>query len=158
MWTASQRIGRRIESGQEVVIFHPGDHDPSGIDMTRDIEQRIGDFLWGDGGEERFERFRIERLALNWEQIEQYGPPPNPAKITDSRSDRYIERFGHESWELDALEPSVITELVSDAVMGIRDLEAWAEIEREEERQRETLTACYDRWPEVAEFLNGGES
>ena len=154
MWTASQRIGRRIENGQEVVIFHLGDHDPSGIDMTRDIEQRIGDFLWGDGGEEFWSKFRIERLALNFDQVEQYDPPPNPAKLSDARALRYIDRFGDESWELDALEPRVIEELVSDAVMGVRDLDAWAQIEAEEERQGEVLRACHERWAEVAEFLS----
>ena len=46
------------------------------------------------------------------EQIEEFSPPPNPAKLTDSRCGSYIRKYGDESWELDALEPRVITELI----------------------------------------------
>jgi len=50
--------------------------------------------------------------ALNMNQIEQYNPPPNPAKLTDSRATQYIDEFGYDSWELDALEPQVISNLI----------------------------------------------
>ena len=46
------------------------------------------------------------------EQIEEFSPPPNPAKLTDSRCGSYIRKYGDESCELDALEPRVITELI----------------------------------------------
>jgi len=158
MWGASQRLGRRIENGQDVLILHLGDHDPSGIDMSRDIEQRIGDFLWGDGGEERWAGFKLQRIALNMDQVEEYDPPPNPAKLSDARAVRYIDRFGDESWELDALEPRVLVDLITEHVTAVRDLEAWGKIVVEEERQGEVLNACHERWAEVAEFLNGSAS
>lgn len=34
--------------------------------------------------------------------IEEYDPPPNPAKLTDSRVGGYLDAYGDESWELDA--------------------------------------------------------
>lgn len=163
MWRASRRFLKRIENGQAVVVFHLGDHDPSGIDMSRDIRERITDFLWGDGVDVEGDMpeidiptlpFRLERIALNWDQIEQYGPPPNPAKITDSRSDRYIDRFGTQSWELDALEPQVISDLIHQHVSEIRDEEAWQGILDEEREQARVLKACHERWDEVAEFLS----
>ena len=37
MWEAAQRLQRFEKRGQDVVIIHLGDHDPSGIDMTRSL-------------------------------------------------------------------------------------------------------------------------
>lgn len=80
------------------VILHLGDHDPSGIDMTRDISDRLE--LFGADVE-------VKRIALNWDQIDEFTPPPNPAKLSDSRAGAYIAEYGDESWELDALEPTL---------------------------------------------------
>lgn len=104
MWGASQRLLRYVEAGQHPVILHFGDHDPSGMDMTRDITDRMRMFMG--------ERMTINRLALNMSQVEEYEPPPNPAKMGDSRAPWYVELLGDESWELDALEPAVLNELV----------------------------------------------
>lgn len=92
MWSAAQRLLAHRKSGQMPYIIHLGDHDPSGKDMTRDIQDRLELFM-GDS-------IQVNRIALNWDQIEQYNPPPNPAKITDSRALAYIAEFGSESWEL----------------------------------------------------------
>ena len=58
----------------------------------------------------------VDRVALNGDQIEQYNPPPNPAKVTDSRAAEYIARHGTSSWELDALEPQVLEKIIKEAV------------------------------------------
>ena len=97
-------------------MLHLGDHDPSGIDMTRDNDARLGMFARED--------VTVRRLALNFDQIETYGPPPNPAKLTDSRYETYFTRYGSESWELDALDPNVIQELIGAAVTEYRDEDA----------------------------------
>jgi hypothetical protein len=120
MWLAGQRIKRYARLGQTLVILHLGDHDPSGIDMTRDIEERLWMFSNGT-------HFEVRRIALNYDQIEQYGPPPNPAKTTDSRYESYVERYGESSWELDALEPSVLVRLIQGQVRGLIDQEKWEE-------------------------------
>jgi len=99
-WAAGQRFLEKHENGQNVIILHLGDHDPSGIDMTRDNQDRLELFSLGAA--------EVWRLALNMPQIEELKPPPNPAKTTDSRSSDYIAKFGTSSWELDALEPSYI--------------------------------------------------
>ena len=78
----------------------------------------------------------VERIALSMEQIEQYDPPPNPAKITDTRAGPYIREFGREAWELDALEPSVLADLVRDAVLSVRDDALWEEAVDQEEADR----------------------
>lgn len=134
-WAAAQRIKERDENENQItVILHLGDHDPSGIDMTRDIKDRFGVFEVGDC-------VLVRRLALNIEQVNRYKPPPNPAKLTDARAVGYIEKFGPSSWELDALEPSVIAAVIRDAVDRVRDLDKWEEAVERERAEREKLTA-----------------
>lgn len=120
MWEAARRIKSR---DQPTIILHFGDHDPSGIDMSRDIVERL-----------RLFRADIDfhRMALNMDQVHQYHPPPNPTKLSDSRSSSYVRLYGLESWELDALEPSVLSALVEGEVVGNMDKELWEqEVERE---------------------------
>jgi len=96
---------------------------------------------------------QVERLALNWDQVETYNPPPNPAKLTDSRAEGYIARFGMSSWELDALDPTTIAGLIETAVMAFRDEDLWDEAVEEEQEGIRLLTEASDRWGDVAEFL-----
>jgi len=117
MWRASQRVLSCIEDDQAHVIFHMGDHDPSGIDMTRDVRDRLDMFTGG--------KSEVRRIALNMDQVNEYGPPPSPAKITDSRAEGYIAEFGNDSWELDALEPSALNDLIEEHVLSIRNEDQW---------------------------------
>lgn len=119
MWRAAMGLKNWVNSDQIPVIFHLGDHDPSGKDMTRDIIDRMELFMGG---------VKLERLALKMDQVERNNPPPNPAKITDSRSTGYIAQFGNESWELDALEPAVIGGLIRDAITALIDDEKWNQV------------------------------
>lgn len=65
------------------------------------------------------------RLALLREQVDELGLPPNPAKLTDSRSKQYLKEHGTESWELDALEPKFINEMIEENVLAGRDHKKW---------------------------------
>ena len=121
LWGAAQRLGGYVEAGQRVVVLHLGDHDPSGIDMTRDIEDRLEKFTMRDYLANHREDFgdtvmvsdvlramaervggswpstpaiEVRRIALNMDQVEEFDPPPNPAKLTDSRIAGYLERYG----------------------------------------------------------------
>lgn len=147
LWSAAMRLVIHIKAGQWVTILHLGDHDPSGIDMTRDIEDRLRLFLGGHlNAGQTAEALDIDRLALNWNQVEEYEPPPNPAKLTDSRSSGYVERFGLSSWELDALEPTVIGELVEVAVAGLREDDLWDDAVEREQRGRDELQRMADTY------------
>lgn len=126
MWAAS----RRFADDKYNYIIHLGDHDPSGVDMTRDIQDRMGVF----GAD-----VEVRRIALNFDQVEQYSPPPNPAKITDSRANSYIARYGAESWELDALNPSILKRLIEDEVNALTDMDL-LEVERNrEEKEKDSM-------------------
>lgn len=143
VWGAAQRLARKTRGGQNVVILHFGDHDPSGLDMTRDINDRL--YLFGA------RRVDVRRLALNMDQIEQYDPPPNPAKETDSRFANYQAQHGDESWELDALEPTVLANLVKREVASVVDLELWDRQREREAQARAELQAISDKYDEVVE-------
>lgn len=147
MWRAAQRLGERIDDGKEVVILHLGDHDPSGIDMSRDIEARLGMFIAGDGRDEGM--LEVRRIALNMDQVRQYNPPPNPAKLTDSRSSEYVRRFGTSSWELDALDPPTLRALISDEVGALLDDERWEAARSESEHHQRELLAAARQWTHV---------
>ena len=118
LYDAAQRFRYAAHEGRYVVVIYLGDHDPSGIDMTRDIRDRL-DILsyWQD--------IEVRRLALNIDQVLQYDPPPNPTKFSDSRAAAYVDEYGPESWELDALEPQVLDTLVSDAIEDLLDRELY---------------------------------
>jgi hypothetical protein len=145
LYGAGKRLARYKRGGQQPIIIHLGDHDPSGLDMTRDITDRVS----------MFARTHVEvrRIALNMDQIEQYSPPPNPAKTTDCRYEKYAQEHGEESWELDALNPSTIDELITEEVLSLRDEELWEQAEQEEERHRETLALASDNWDALAAHI-----
>ncbi len=182
MWRAARRLLGYIENGQRVLILHLGDHDPSGIDMSRDIVDRLHLFTDVDWARDHRNRFdgqdpldvqhenivddmreelglshelplEVRRIALNRDQVDRYQPPPNPAKVTDSRAGKYIELHGTSSWELDALEPTVLAGLIRDEVYAVRDvdlLEARLAIQQQEQDILERTTG---RWADVVEFL-----
>lgn len=145
MWSAAQRFIRQADRENRIII-HLGDHDPSGIDMSRDIQDRL-DMFGAD--------VYVKRVALSMEQINQYNPPPNPAKLSDSRATKYIDRFGDESWELDALEPKVITNLITNEVTTYRDDEIYQEVCDREDKEKEELQMLCDRYGEAITYLKG---
>lgn len=149
MWDNAQIMKDFAEKGQTPVILHLGDHDPSGIDMSRDIEARVRLFM-GDVGEDLI----FSRIALNMGQIEQYTPPPNPAKTTDSRFAEYQRLHGDESWELDALEPTVISDLIEDAIKAYRDDDKFDDLAAKEKTERAFLGKTAKHWTSVVTFLN----
>lgn len=116
-------------------MIHLGDHDPSGIDMTRDILDRLALFISADGAEPA----TINRIALNADQVRKYRPPSNPTKITDSRAQGYIAEYGRSSWELDALEPAVLEKLLDKTIAKYRDKALWEEMVEEEQTHVRSL-------------------
>ena len=110
MYEASKRFIEQEDNDKETMIIHLGDHDPSGIDMTRDIRDRLHTM-----GSSVF----VNRIALTIQQIREHNPPSDPARDTDSRYDEYVKNTGEvEQWELDALEPAMLRELIREEVDG----------------------------------------
>ena len=78
LYSAGKRAFEYGRKNQNLHILHLGDHDPSGIDMSRDNNEKMIQFSNGF-------LYDFKRIALNMDQIEEHNPPPDPAKMTDSR-------------------------------------------------------------------------
>lgn len=127
MYEASMRFILR----ENPVILYLGDHDPSGLKMGDDVRDRLKKFGCG--------HVEVVRLALNMDQIDEYGPPPNNINTDDARADWYQAEYGDQSWELDALAPDVISGLIETAIEEYVDLGAWERVKKRENRERNKL-------------------
>jgi hypothetical protein len=130
-YEAGKRLYYMMKSGKNAYVLYLGDHDPSGIDMTRDMRDRLGMFAR--------HYVDVDRLALNMDQIEQWNPPENPAKTTDSRFNAYMVEFGTSSWELDAIEPVTLGNIVREAVTKLCDMTLYNDALERENTMREEL-------------------
>lgn len=141
MYDAGQRFLEAEENGKTLHLIYLGDHDPSGIDMTRDIADRLRLYTG-------YVDINVNRLALNMPQVQQWNPPPNPAKETDSRFAGYEAEFGDTSWELDAIEPRTLAELVRDEIGLLIEWDTWEATQAKENEMKAELTKfadAYDR-------------
>ncbi|MEI7850638.1 MAG: hypothetical protein WCH86_02285 [Kiritimatiellales bacterium] len=136
MYVAARRfIG--ASHGRPCHLIHLGDHDPSGIDMTRDIKDRLVMFET---------EVTVSRIALNMDQVREYQPPPNPAKLTDSRVDSYISKFGKQSWELDALRPELLEEMITTEIESLMDMDSYERSMNQERRYRSEIKKAAERF------------
>jgi hypothetical protein len=149
-----RKAGKRYEGylaqGIKPIVLHLGDHDPNGLDMTRDNRDRLAMFAR--------QGVEVRRLALNMDQVEQHNLPPNPAKETDTRFKAYVQQFGTANcWELDALDPTIIADLIRDEVHDLLDHEAWEAAKVEELNSLKTLRMVSANWTTVENYLNSLE-
>ena len=132
MYKAGKRLKVSLDKKQTPVILYFGDHDPTGVDMTRDVKERLDLF----SGYE----IQVDRIALNMDQIKKYELPPNLTKMTDTRAKKYCEKYGDKlSVELDALNPQILITLVEKSVIKYRDDSLWEESIHKEDRERREL-------------------
>jgi len=156
-YEAGKLFARQRRQGLWPVVIYMGDHDPSGVDMTRDNIERLSMFAGFD--------VEVHRIALNRDQIDDLNLPSNPAKLTDSRAGvrrdgsvipgSYVDIHGYESWEMDALRPRYVDNLLEEEIMRHIDMDIWDERKAEEAHNQRILRAVYDRWDEVEEMFGG---
>jgi transcription initiation factor IIE alpha subunit len=73
--------------------------------------------------------------------------------VSDTRAADYIRKYGGHSWELDALEPSILEALIEREVADLIDEEIWSETEAEQSERREVLKSLHDRFEDIKDFL-----
>ena len=125
-FTYVQRMAGYIRNrlkGKPTVVLYFGDFDPSGVDIERDLSERLGKYKAGD--------FIVHRVALTRDQIVKYSLPPMPVKRSDARSDNFVASYGDESVELDALDPRTLKLMVAQSIASYIDLDAWSKKEEE---------------------------
>lgn len=145
-WRAGQRFERKRAEGKNVIMIHLGDHDPEGIDMTRDNEERLVKYSQGVA--------TVTRIALTMAQVEEHNPPPNYAKASSSRFNGYVDNYGEECWELDALEPATLVDLIDSEIRKHVDMSIWQQTKDDEKHERRHLAAVYDHWEDIKDFLD----
>ena len=125
----------RFPQRKSVIILHFGDHDPSGLDMSRDLSSRLKGYsdTNDDGG------LVVKRIALGIEQVRELALPPNPTKKADPRAREYTTKYGDECWELDAVPPDTLAQWVRDAVEREIDSSAWRETQEMVKGEREKI-------------------
>jgi hypothetical protein len=148
--TFLNELGKRFEDhladGLTPIVMHLSDHDPKGLDMTRVISTSLELYA----GEE----IEVRRLALTMQQVRRYTPPRNTAKAKDKLTPAYIREFGtNHCWELDALRPTVIADLIRSEVQGLIEPEAWEGALTAEKRGRRLLQKVGTRWGDVERLL-----
>jgi hypothetical protein len=82
-------------------IYHFGDHDPSGLWISEQIERDLKRHL-DDIGEFDIDDFSFERVAVAPEQIVQWKLPTRPTK-TEAEGNSHAKTFTGDSVELDAI-------------------------------------------------------
>lgn len=127
MHDAFKRFKIQEDDGKETHILYLGDHDPSGLDMIRDVKERLEEFGVNP---------TVKQIGLTMKQIKKYSPPPNPAKITDPRAKWYLAEYGNVSWEVDALNPKILHELVKKNVEELIDLNLFEDLIEQEEQDK----------------------
>ena len=131
-----------------MVALYVGDHDPSGCDMREnDIPNRLE--RYGNGGHEV--DFRV--IALTMEQIIEHDLPSIPAKPKDPRHDVYVKAHGSKCWELDALDPRTLRDILKRKVEALIDWDSWNEAKEVERDWKRGFEAHLRRWAGIQDPL-----
>lgn len=140
LWEAAMRFR---QAGKPVHVLYFGDFDPSGLDMTRDIRERLGRYCR--------EEIVVQHVALTKEQVAEYDLPPMPAKTKDTRAAKFIAQHGEVSAvELDALPPDVLQGMVTAEIEALWDLSEF-------QRQQQIERAEIEEWQEHLAALEEGD-
>ena len=151
MHDASLRFRSAIDRGQTPVVLYLGDHDPSGMDMLRDIEDRMADFGLD---------IVPKHIGITMKQIKELDPPPFPAKLTDPRVKDYVAKYGDSSWEVDALPPDYLQNLVVEELEALIDMdkfEAQLEQERIDKAELDVLLSIKSEFLSLEELYNSDQ-
>ncbi|OGD45355.1 hypothetical protein A3K69_02310 [Candidatus Bathyarchaeota archaeon RBG_16_57_9] len=115
-----QEMSRYItakQGGKKTVVLYFGDFDPSGVDIERDLTERLEKYGATD--------FEVRRVALTLDQIKQNSLPPMPVKRSDARADGFLAEHGDRAVELDAMDPNIFQSTVEQSIRGEIDAAKW---------------------------------
>ena len=122
-----------------LIALYVGDFDPSGMHMSeRDLPDRLEKY---DG-----DHVELARVALTREQVD--GLPSFAAadKTKDPRHKWYTRNFGNRCWELDAMDPNDLREVVEHEIEKLIEPEAWERCRVCQEAEQESLQTVLDKW------------
>jgi hypothetical protein len=171
--TGKYDTGARVAGrGKPTLILHVGDHDPSGVGLYRDLEEDVRAFgrnlrYWQlqKDREEETGRTRddfsdqenmalwllantqaeveIVRVAITPEQALENDYPSAPPKPKDARTPGFVDEYGTETWQAEAIPPDELQEIVTDAVEAALDMDVYKRVLQKEKSDRAELRAKY---------------
>lgn len=117
------------KSGREkLVLLIISDFDPDGEEIAQAFARSMrDDFYIGD--------VEAIKVALTEEQVRKYGLVPNmSAKSGSANFTKFTRRFGKDVFELEALDPSQLQDILDEAIRSVIDVDAFnLEVKREKE-------------------------
>lgn len=116
-------IARRFrDSGKSrLVLIVVSDADPEGMDIATSLGRSMRDDFDIDE-----EEIRVIKAALTPEQAGELGLIEDAtAKLSSSRAKGYIEKYGRHVWELEALPPETLSEMLAEVIDSVIDFEAF---------------------------------
>lgn len=131
--------------GKEIVILYFGDLDPSGWNMTNDLQDRFDRYSrnWQRELGQKI-NVTVKRIGLHKHQVED-----KPSEILKGKKDSNIKKYQREvdplkTWELDVLESFEIREMLSDALWREINSRVWSYTKHQEEREKRALQEALD--------------
>ncbi len=141
----SEKPGEPI-TNKPTYVLHLTDLDPSGLGMTQDLKKRLlkyqADFI------------KVRRIGLDISQVTKFNLRPNPVKQADTRTADYVQVYGSDCWELDALPPDELQKIITREIKKYIDKKAWKDTEEEIEKGKEEIK---DRIEEITESFDEEE-
>jgi GNAT superfamily N-acetyltransferase len=133
--TYLQEAGAHIWSdGRPTYVYLLTDFDASGMGIAETVEERLAQMAHPAD-------VIVERIAATSKQIAEYGLITQPVTRTDSRARKFIERFGTETVELDAIPASEVRRLVGEAIERHMDPRRLAFLRMVEQEERNGIRA-----------------
>jgi hypothetical protein len=129
---------------QRTMVLFIGDHDPSGLDLERDVKAKLDRY----GAAELYDFKRIAVTCAETHEVEESELHSNPAKESDSRWEAYCrEHDTDQAWEVESIEPAALAARVRDAIAAeISDPEQWNRDLDAQESDRGRIREMADEW------------
>lgn len=137
-YSVAQSIKANAAREKHTYVYQVGDHDPSGVDAWRDLQAKVRGFL----GRDAVYMATFGRLAVLPDQIAEYQLPTRPTKASDTRA----KNFEGGSVEVDAIPPTILRQLVHDAITQHINPEVYRLHQMVESSERAGLQALVGGW------------
>ena len=117
--------------------FYVGDFDPSGFDLERDVREKLTRYCSRD--------FHWERLGVNADDFAAFDLIPLAPKKSDRRYKAFVERYGSQCAELDALPPTEIRSRIRQAIEQHISHDEWERLQEVERIEKESFDSFLDQ-------------
>jgi hypothetical protein len=130
--TCVHDVSNNGNNDRPLIALYVGDRDPSGLCMTEiDLPKRIEEY----GGS----HIELRRIALTAEQARALPGFSVETKKKDPRYGWYKRNYGADCWELDAMDPRALRDLVRTEIEALIDDHLWAQQEALQKREKNMI-------------------